>query len=171
MSTTPQNTQSAAEKKAAEAQIRTLIDKFAPAKLRLIDTVRKELRKRLPTAHEVVYEYAEWFVISFSPSGQGYEGVFAIRVDADGVKLYFNRGKELPDPEKVLEGSGKLVRSIDVESASTLTRPAIVSLIDEAITRNPVPFATAGSGSIVLRSISAKKPQKRRATSKKKRSK
>ncbi len=95
-------------------------------------------------------------VVSYSPNEHGYEGVLAIRASADGVKLYFNRGKELPDPAKLLQGSGKQVRSIDVEVASTLARPDVASLIDEAIARNPVPFASAGRGSVVIRSTSAK---------------
>ena len=154
----PGSTQSAAARRSAEAQLRTLIAKFAPAHLRLIGAMRRSLRKRLPTAHEVVYEYHNLgaVVISFSPNEHGYEGVLAIRADADGVKLYFNRGKELPDPEKLLQGSGKQTRWIDVEGASTLARPEVASLIDEAIARNPVPFARAGRGSVVIRSTSAK---------------
>ena len=153
----PSSTQSAAARRAAEAQLRTLIAKFAPAHLRLVGAMRRSLRKRLPTAHEVVYEYRNWFVISYSPSEQGYEGVLAIRGDADGVKFYFNRGKELPDPEKLLKGSASQVRFIDLESVSTLARPEVASLIDEAIARNGVPFANAGRGSVVIRSTSAKK--------------
>ena len=152
----PGSTQSAAARRSAEAQLRTLIDKFAPAHLRLIGAMRRSLRKRLPTAHEVVYEYRDWFVISYSPSEQGYEGVLAIRGDADGVKFYFNRGKELPDPEKLLKGSASQVRFIDLESASTLARPAVARLIDEAIAGNRVPFASAGRGSVVIRTASAK---------------
>src|SRR5277367_4024318 len=87
---------------------------------------------------------------------RGYEGVLAIRASANGVKLFFNRGKELPDPAKLLQGSGKQTRSIDVEGASTLARPEIASLIDEAIARNLVPFESAGRGSVVIRSASAK---------------
>jgi hypothetical protein len=45
-----------------------------------------------------VYEYRDWFVISYSPNERGYEGVLVIRASANGVGLYFNRGKELPDP-------------------------------------------------------------------------
>jgi len=149
------STQTAAERRSAEAQVRTLIARFAPDRLRLVAALRRSLRKRLPTAHEVVYEYRAWFVISYSPSGHGYEGVLAIRGDADGVKLYFNRGKELPDPEKLLHGSGQ-ARSIEVQGASTLARPAISRLIDEAIARNRVPFATAGRGPVVIRPASAK---------------
>ena len=159
----PGSTQSAVARRSAEAQLRTLIAKFAPAHLRLIGAMRRWLRKRLPTAHEVVYEYGNLgaVVVSFSPNERGYEGVLAIRATADGVKLYFNQGKELPDPAKLLQGSSQ-ARWIDVEGASTLSRPEIVTLIDEAIARNSVPFARAGRGSVVFRSASAKQRRRRR---------
>jgi hypothetical protein len=152
------NTQSAAERRSAEAELRMLIAKFAPAHPRLIAAMRRSLRKRLPTALEVVYEYHNLgaVVISYSPSERGYEGVLAIRVTADGVKLYFNRGKELPDPEKLLQGSSQ-TRWIHVEGAATLARPAVACLIEEAIARNGVPFAGAGRGSVVIRSTSVKR--------------
>jgi hypothetical protein len=150
----PGSTQSAVARRSAEAELRTLIDKFAPAHERLIGAMRRKLRRRLPTAHEVVYEYRDWFVISYSPNEHGYEGVLSIRASADGVKLYFNSGKELPDPAKLLQGASQ-TRWINVEGASTLARPAVARLIEEAIARNPVPFALAGRGSVVIRSTSA----------------
>ena len=159
----PGSTQSAVARRSAEAELRTLIAKFAPAHLRLIGAMRRSLRKRLPTAHEVVYEYRNLgaVVISFSPNEHGYEGALAIRADADGVNLYFNQGKELPDPAKLLQGSGSQCRSIDLEGASTLARPEVARLIDEAIARNRVPFAPAGRGSVVIRSTSAKQRRSR----------
>jgi Domain of unknown function (DU1801) len=157
MSTSQLSTQSAAARRSAEAQLRELVARFAPGHERLIGTMRRWLRKRLPTAHELVYEYRGWFVISFSPNEHGYEGVLAIRGDANGIDLYFNGGKELPDPEKLLGGSGKLVRSIHVEGAATLKRPAVAALVDEAIKRNPVPFARTGRGPVVIRSVSKRK--------------
>ena len=163
MSTSQLSTQSAVARRAAEAQLRTLIATFAPAHLRLIGAMRRWLRKRLPTAQEVVYEYYDFFVISYSPHEHGYEGVLGIRADADGVKLYFSRGKELPDPAKLLQGSGNQVRSINLEGASTLARPEVARLIDEAIARNRVPFARAGRGSVVIRSASAKQRRRRPA--------
>ena len=157
----PGNTQSAAARRSAEAQLRTLIGKFAPAHLRLIGAMRRSLRKRLPTAHEVVYEYRDWFVISHTPNEHGYEGVLAIRGSVDAVKLYFNRGKELPDPAKLLQGSSQ-TRWIHLKGASTLARPAVARLIDEAIARNRVPSARAGRASVVIRSASAKQRRRRR---------
>ena len=161
----PDTTQSAAARRSAEAELRTLIVKFAPEHARLVASVRRWLRKRLPTAHEVVYEYRDSFVISYSPNERGYEGVLAIRASADGVRLYFNFGKGLPDPAKLLQGSGSQARWILMEGAFTLAAPAVVRLIDEAITRNRVPFARTGRGPVVIRSTSAKQRRTRELTS------
>ena len=150
-----------------EAEVSALVAKFAPADLKLARATRRWLQKRLPTAHEVVYEYRDCFVISYSPSEHGYEGVLVLRGSANGVQLYFNRGKELRDPEKLLQGSGKLVRFINLEGASTIARPAVANLIDEAIARNPVPFARAGRGSVVIRSGAAKQRQQKAKTKEK----
>jgi hypothetical protein len=155
----PGGTQSVAARRSAEAELRTLIARFAPAHLRLIGATRRWLQQRLPTAHEVVYEYRDCFVISYSPSERGYEGVLAIRGSADGVRLYFNRGKELSDPAKLLKGSA-MARWINLEGASTLAWPEVARLFDEAIARNRVPFARAGRGPVVIRPASAK--QRRR---------
>lgn len=162
MSTSQLSTQSAVARRSAEAQLRTLVGKFAPAHLRLIGAMRRGLRKRLPTAHEVVYEYKDFFVISYSPNGHGYAGVLAIRASANGVRLYFNRGKELPDPAKLLQGSGNQTRWIQLEGTSTLARPTVALLIEEAIARNRVPFAPTGRGPVVIRSVSAKQVRRRR---------
>jgi hypothetical protein len=158
----PGGSQSAVARRSAEAQVRTLIAKFAPAHLRLIGAMRRWLRKRLPTANEVVYEYRDWFVISYSPNERGYEGVLGIRACANGVSLYFNHAKELPDPARLLQGSGKQCRSINLEGASTVARPEVARLINEAIAHNRVPFESAGRGSVVIRSASAKQRRRRR---------
>jgi hypothetical protein len=162
MSTSELSAQSAVERRAAEAQLRELVVECVPEHQRLIDVARRWLRKRLPTAHELVYEYADCVVISCSPNEHGYEGVFAIRASADGVRLYFNFCKGLRDPEKLLQGAGKQARWIHLEGASTLTRPAVVRLVAEAIARNRVPFATTGRGRVVIHSVLAKKRQRRR---------
>ncbi len=156
LSNSQRRTQSAVERRSAEAAVRTLIAKFAPAHLRLIGSVRRRLRKRLPTAYELVYEYRNWFVISYSPNEQGYEGVLAIRASEEGVKLYFNGGKKLPDPENLLQGSGKQMRWMHLEVASALARPEVASLIDKAIALNRVLFASAGRGPVVIRSTPGK---------------
>ena len=162
MGTSQLSTQSAVARRSAEAQMRGLVVKFAPEQQRLVSAARRWLRTRLPTAHELVYEYRDCFVISCSPSERGYEGVFAIRASANGVKLYFNRGKGLPDPAKLLRGSGTQARWIQLEGASTLARLEVARLADDAIAGNRVPFARTGRGPVVIRSESVKPRQRRR---------
>src|SRR5436190_14828355 len=128
MSTSQLSTQPAVARRSAEAELRGLIAKFAPAHQRLIGAMRRWLRKRLPTAHEVVYEYKDFFVISYSPNEHGYEGVFAIRASENDVRLYFDHGKGLPDPAKLLRGSGNQTRWIHLECAPTLARPELACL-------------------------------------------
>ena len=161
MTTAQPDPQSLAARRSAEAGVRALIATFAPAHEGLVAATRRSLRKRLPTAHELVYEYRDCFVISYSPDDRGYEGVLALRASADGVKLYFNRGKGLPDPGKLLRGSGNQTRWIQLEGPSTLSRPAVAALIDEAIARNLIPFARTGRGPVVIRSASPRKPGRR----------
>jgi len=156
MATSNRKVLSAVPQRSAEAHLLSLIAKFAPAQRRIIGAMRRWLRKRLPTAHEIVYEYSNSSVISYSPNEHGYEGVFAIRASANDVRLYFNQGQQLPNPAKLLRGSGQ-ARWIQLEKASTLADPAVSRLIEEAIARNRVPFAPTGRGPVVIRSVSAKR--------------
>jgi hypothetical protein len=157
------HTQSAVARRSAETQLRELVARSAPAQQRLIGATRRWLRKRLPTAHEVVYDYSDFLVTSFSPNEHGYEGVFAIRASAEGVRLYFNRGKGLPDPEKLLRGSGTQTRWIPVEGTATLVHPAVTDLVDAALARNRVPFARTGRGAVIIRPASGKQRRGRRS--------
>lgn len=163
MSTSKPGAQSAKARRAAEAELGELVATFAPANLRLVAAVRRWVRKRLPTAHEVVYEYRDFVVVSYSPNEHGYEGVLAIRASADGVRLYVNQSKGLPDPEKLLQGAGKQARWIDVEGAAALARPEVAGLIDEAVARARVPFAPTGRGSVVVRPTAAQQRRRRPA--------
>jgi hypothetical protein len=164
-STTNAARPSAAARSSAGAQVRGLITRFAPAHQRIATALRKWLRTHLPTAHEIVYEYRSWFVISYSPSERGYQGVLAIRGDADGIKLYFNQGKGLPDPERLLQGTAN-ARWINVDSPSALKHAAVLRLVEHAIARNPVPFAPPSSerkgGAVILRSTTSSQPRRNR---------
>ena len=58
-----------------ESQLRSLIAKFDPEHQRLIRAVRSALRKRLPTANELIYDYRTFFVIGYSPTENGIESI------------------------------------------------------------------------------------------------
>lgn len=120
------------------------------------------MRKRLPTANELVYDYGNSLVIGYSPTERGAESIVAATARADGVSLYFNQGKNLPDPKKLLMGSGKQTRFIRVAAASELTHPDVEALIAAAIDQASVPLASKGRGTLVIKSAAAKKRLRRR---------
>jgi hypothetical protein len=57
-----------------------------------------------------------------------------ISMHKDHVDLGFNYGSELPDPEGLLEGTGKLFRHIKITKPEDLERPAVRLLLEAAST-------------------------------------
>src|SRR5262245_4127009 len=147
----------------AEAQVKSFIAKFDPDNQSLIRAVRRSLRKRLPTATELVYDNYNFFVIGYSPTERPSDSVLSIAAGANGVGLCFIQGARLSDPKKLLQGSGNQTRFIRLESAAVLERPEVRSLISAALSQAK-PMPESGRGQLVIRSVSAKqRPRKRRA--------
>jgi hypothetical protein len=146
-----------------EQQLQSFIDKFDPKHQALIRAVRKVLRKRLPTANELVYDNYNFFVIGYSPTERPSDTFFSIAAAANGVGLSFYRGATLPDPHKVLLGSGNQNRFVRLESAKTLERPEIAALMSAAIEQGRAPLLATGGGKLVIRSISAKQKPRRKS--------
>src|SRR3954471_5289588 len=81
---------------------------------------------------------------------------------ATGVSLYFSQGPQLPDPRRLLRGSGKQVRFIQVEAASQLAHPDVEALIVATIDQARVPLPSEGKGSLIIKSDGEKKPPRRK---------
>lgn len=52
-----------------------------------------------------------------------------ISVSRNHINVGFMYGAELPDPEKLLEGSGKLLRHVRIEKLEQLSNPALRQLL------------------------------------------
>src|SRR5436190_12737146 len=66
--------------------------------------------------------------------GQKYsEMVCTIIPSKKGLKLGFYKGAELPDPLKLLEGTGKLSRYVEIKSEEQINSPAIKQLLENAL--------------------------------------
>jgi hypothetical protein len=145
-----------------EDQLDSFIDKFGPENQTLIRSVRKALRKRFPTANELVYDNYNFFVIGYSPTERPTDAILSIACSANGVGLAFPYcGTKLPDPHRLLRGSGTSNRSIHLESAKTLARPEVADLMDAA-TALCKPLVTSGKGKTIIRAISAKQRPRRK---------
>ena len=149
----------------AETRLKGFIDKFEPAQQALIRAARKSLRKRLPTAHELVYDNYNFFVIGYGPTERPSDAILSLTGAAKGVGLCFIHGASLPDPQKILLGSGNQTRFIRVDSVEVLARPAVEALIKAAIAKARTPLPSKGRGSLIIRSVSTKqRPRKKVAT-------
>jgi hypothetical protein len=157
---------SAGAKDTPEAKLRSLIGKCDPAHQKLIRSVRSALRKRLPTANELVYDYSNSLVIGYSPTEHGIEAIVSTAARATGVDLYFNQGPRLPDPKKLLMGSGRQTRFIHVETARQLAHPDVEALIVAAIDLNGIGLPSTGGGKLIIRTDAAKKKRPRRKPAK-----
>ena len=147
----------------AESQLRAFIEKFGAEDQRLIRAVRSAVRRRVPTANELVWDNYNFFVIGYSPTERPTDSILSIAARANGVGLCFIQGASLPDPKGLLLGSGRQTRFIRVESASQLSHPDVEELIAAAISRANKPLPASGRGTLVIRSIAAKQRPRRRA--------
>ena len=146
-------TQSSAD---AERQLKKFIAKFEPRHQTLIRAVRKELRKRFPTAYELAYDNYNFFVIGYGSTERPSDAIVSMAAGANGVGLCFIHGASLPDPHKLLLGSGNQTRFIRLESMEVLARPEVEALIAAAIARAKTPLPRRGRGRLIIRSVSAK---------------
>jgi hypothetical protein len=140
----------------AEAQLTRFVAKFDAKNQTLIRAVRKALRKRFPTAHELVYDNYNFFVIGYSPTERPSDAIVSMAAAANGIGLCFIHGARLRDPEKILQGSGRQTRFIRLDSAAVLARPEVEALIAAAIAQAKTPLRPTGRGTLIIRSVSRK---------------
>jgi hypothetical protein len=145
------------------AQVTSFIAKFDPAVAALIRSSRSAMRKRMPTALELVYDNYNFFVIGYSSTERASDCVVSLACGANGVSLSFYYGASLPDPDGVLLGSGSQNRFVRLESAKTLSTPAVERLIAAALAQAATPMPASGKTRTIVKSISAKQ-RPRRAT-------
>jgi hypothetical protein len=145
-----------------EKKLKAFIGKFEPKDQRLIRAVRRAVRKWFPTANELVWDNYNFFVIGYSPTGRPSDSIVSIAARANGVGLCFIRGASLPDPRKLLLGSGNQTRFIRLESAGVLARPEVESLVAAAIARARTPLPATGRGKLIIRSVSGKQRPRRK---------
>jgi len=106
---------------------------YDPHVSRLALAVRELVLEEAPAAIESICKgYA--VSIGFSFTGKPLKDGFChIATYSTHVNLGFNRGALLPDPNRLLAGSGKLIRHITMRSADDLNRPFLRRFLQAAI--------------------------------------
>jgi hypothetical protein len=148
-----------------EQQLAGFIAKFSPEIGALLRSARKKMREHLPRATELVYDNYNFLVIGFGPNDRPSDAIFSIAGYARGVNLFFLQGAGVKDPKGLLRGSGRVVRSMRLESAAMLDKPEVRALIAAALDRAKTPIGTKSAHKLIIRAVAEKQRPRRAAAS------
>ena len=143
-------------------QLEEFLAKYDPKIAAMAKKALGKMRKLVPGANEMVYDNYNALVIVFVPSERPSDAVLSIALYPKYANLFFANGKGLPDPGKRLQGAGKQVRSIRLDSAATLDEPEVRELIGIALEQAKVPFDPKQKPRMEIRAV-VKKQRPRRA--------
>jgi hypothetical protein len=144
-------------------QIAGFIGKFDPAVAKVIRAARTALgnasyRRRNRLRQLQLPRFG------FSASERPSDCIVCLAAASNGAGLSFYYGATLPDPDGILQGSGKQNRFVRLPSATALSEPAVAALIDAAVKQAKTPLPKNGRGYTIIKSVSAKQRPRRRSS-------
>lgn len=105
---------------------------YSPEVISMAMKLRGLLLDMLPDVTEQVDLPAK--IIGYGYGNKYSETICVIIPSKKGIKLGFYKGNELPDPDGLLEGTGKISRYVNFTGPDKLKLPALKRLIKEAYT-------------------------------------
>jgi hypothetical protein len=142
-------------------QLADCIARYTPAMADAITSCRRKLCARVPRGFELVYDNYNALAIGYAYADKASASLVSIAGYPRWVTLFFLYGKDLPDPEGLLQGEGARVRSIRLTSPDDLDKPAIRALLDLALAPHQADFAAAPPLATVVKAVSAKQRDRR----------
>lgn len=127
-----------------------LLQRYGETVQRLALAARVLILEEAPEASEFVYEVytiADHFSFTDRP-GQAF--VFTT-AHANWVNLGFHFGSMLPDPHRLLQGDGKMIRHVRIAKAADLDAPGVRELLRAAIAEAERPEGKARQPGVVVR--------------------
>ena len=143
-----------------EQQLARFIAKFSPEVAGVAKAARAKVRNLLPRAFELVYDNYNALALAFGPTERTSEVILSIALYPRWVSLFFARGARLPDPDRVLRGTGNQMRHVVLERIEVLDSAPVRTLIKDAVATHPTPFG-AGRGRTIIKSVAAKQRPRR----------
>jgi hypothetical protein len=114
-------------------EITDLLASYPPESQNLVKATRVFVLKTVPGAMEMVDSKSKVIGYGFGP--KYVDMICSIMPTKIGVTLGIGWGTELPDPEKLLEGAGKVHRHVKLKEKSDLKRPALKALLKAGVAR------------------------------------
>jgi len=100
--------------------------------IELFSDLRQYILDLHPDSNELLY-HTHALTAVFSVSDKLSDAFCMLPVYTNHLNLGFNKGTLLKDPNKLLTGTGNLIRHIDVKKESDYRNPKVKALLQEAI--------------------------------------
>jgi len=143
------------------AQLARFMARYDPAVAEVARQARAFLRRLMPAANELVYDNYNALVIGYGPTDRASHAVLSIALYPRWATLFFLDGAALPDPAKLLQGSGSRVRSIRLHTAEVLETAGVRALVAAALAEADPPMPGRGRGRLIIKSASARQRARR----------
>lgn len=144
-----------------EDRLAGFIAQYTPEIAGLAEGALAKMRSYLPGATELVYDNYNALAIGFGPSDRASEAIFSIALYPRWVSLFFLHGAGLPDPDRVLQGTGTNARHMILKSPATLDEPSVQILIEQALLNAAVPIDPNKPSRLVIKSVSEQQRSRR----------
>lgn len=109
-----------------------LLDFKSQEVIALFRDLRQYILELYPNSNELLY-HTHALTAVFSISDKLADAFCMLPIYTNHLNLGFNKGALLKDPNKLLTGTGNLIRHIDVKVPSDYRNPKVKSLIQSAI--------------------------------------
>lgn len=142
-------------------QLSAFYGKYDPAIARLGRAAVAAVKRLMPRATVLVYDNYNALVIGFATSDRASDAIMSVALYPRWVTLFFFGWRSLPNPDRLVTGSGKIVRQVRLTSAAALADPRLRRLIAAAVRIHAPHFGGAGRGALVIKSVSARQRPRR----------
>ena len=109
-------------------EVRVWLEHLPSEKKPTVETLRRLIGSVAPEAYEIIYHDA----LGYGPTDSGFDRIVYVTVFEKHLNLGFFFGGFLPDPERLLVGSGKRMRHLKIRSVQEAENPAITRLLAQA---------------------------------------
>lgn len=117
--------------KESKADFDVLVSKYSDEVRALATRTRKLVLEIMPNASEKTYW--GWSNTWYGTSEKNVDAIFAISPQKAHVNLFLLRGTEMPDPDGLLEGTGKKLRHVKIREAADVKRASLRKLLKRAL--------------------------------------
>ena len=146
-----------------KTQIDGFLAKYTPEIARQLRDARQHLRGYLPRGYEMVFDNYNALVFGYGATDKSTSGIISVAGYPKWTTLFFLKGTQLDDPNGLLDGAGKTVRSVRLQPFERLASPEVHLLLLQAVSLAGDAFESAPPLTTVVKTVVEKQRSRKPA--------